>query len=211
MDVAPQPQYRNIINSIRRQDPAAYLPANSDRTIIDGYKTQRELLIAYIESNRVAVQESTFGGGPGLGVALQKPFSRGTILINSTDPFANPVVDYRVMSNPVDLDIFVEMVKTNRKLLTMPALVPLKPSLDNPPPSALSDDAIKAAIKDNITPTFAHPSSTCSMLRLENGGVVGPDLLVYGITGLSIVDGSIIPMTPATHLSSTVYAIAEKV
>lgn len=115
------------------------------------------------------------------------------------------------MSNPVDLDIFVEMVKTNRKLLTMPALVPLKPTLDNPPPSALSDDAIKAAIKANITPTFAHPSSTCSMLRLENGGVVGPDLLVYGITGLSIVDASIIPMTPATHLSSTVYAIAEKV
>lgn len=164
-----------------------------------------------MESNRVAIQETTFAASPGIGIILQKPFSRGTILINSTDPFANPVVDYRVMSNPVDMDIFIEMVKTNRKLFTMPALLPLKPSLDNPPPSALSNDAIKAAIMANLTPTFAHPSSTCSMLRLENGGVVGPDLLVYGITGLSIVDGSIIPVTPATHLSSTIYAIAEKV
>lgn len=159
----------------------------------------------------MAIQESAFGGGAGLGVALQKPFSRGTIRINSTDPFANPVVDYRVMSNPVDMDIFVEMVKTNRKVLTMAALAPLQPSLSNPSPSVQSDEDIKTAIRANLTPTFAHPSSTCSMLKLEHGGVVGPDLLVYGISGLSIVDASIIPMTPATHLSSTVYAVAEKV
>lgn len=159
----------------------------------------------------MAVQESAFGGAPGLGVALQKPFSRGMININTTDPFANPVVDYRVLSNPVDLDIFVEMVKTNRKLLTMPALAALGPILDNPPPSAKSDDDIKTAIRANLTPTFAHPSSTCSMLKLEHGGVVDSSLRVYGISGLSIVDASIIPMTPATHLSSSVYAIAEKV
>lgn len=159
----------------------------------------------------MAVQESAFGSAPSLGVALQKPFSRGVININSTDPFANPVVDYRVLSNPVDLDIFVEMIKTNRKLFTMPALVGLVPLLDNPPPSAKSDDEIKAAIMANIVPTFAHPSSTCSMLKLEHGGVVDSSLRVYGISNLSIVDGSIIPMTPATHLSSTIYAVAEKV
>lgn len=210
-DVAAQPEYRNIINSIRRQDPAQYLPAGTDRTVIDGYKTQRELLIAYFESDRVAVQESAFGGAPSLGVALQKPFSRGVININSTNPFANPVVDYRVLSNPVDLDIFVEMIKTNRRLLTMPALASLQPKLDNPPPSAQSNDEIKAVIRANLVPTFAHPSSTCSMLKLEHGGVVDSKLRVYGISNLSIVDASIIPMTPATHLSSTIYAIAEKV
>lgn len=159
----------------------------------------------------MAIQESSFAAAPNLGVALQKPFSRGTININTTDPFANPVADYRVLSNPVDLDIFVEMVKTNRRLLTMPALAALGPILNNPPPSAITDDEIRSAIRANLTPTFAHPSSTCSMLKLEHGGVVDSSLRVYGITGLSIADASIIPMTPATHLSSTVYAIAEKV
>ena len=40
--------------------------------------------------------------------------------------------------------------------------------------------------------------------------VVAPDLTVYGVTGLSVADGSVIPLIPATHLCSTVYAIAEK-
>jgi choline dehydrogenase-like flavoprotein len=43
------------------------------------------------------------------------------------------------------------------------------------------------------------------------GGVVGTDLLVYGVTGLSITDLSISPMIPGAHTCSTVYAIAEKV
>lgn len=210
-DVAVQPQLRTIIRNIRSQDPAAYLPAGSDQTLVNGYKTQRELLISYMESGRVAIQESAFGGAPGLGVALQKPFSRGAIYINSTNPFANPVVDYRVLSNPIDLDIFVEMVKTNRKLFTMPALLPLGPILVNPDPSAQTDDQIKDVIRANLVPTFAHPSSTCSMLKLEHGGVVDSNLRVYGISNLRIVDASVIPMTPATHLSSTVYAVAEKV
>ena len=41
-------------------------------------------------------------------------------------------------------------------------------------------------------------------------GVVAPDLKVYDIEGLSIVDASIIPLVPSTHLSATVYSIAEK-
>lgn len=85
-------------------------------------------------------------GGAGVGVALQKLLSRGSLYINSTDPFANPVVDYRVLSNPIDMDIFVEMIKTNRKLFTMPALTQLGPVLSNPDPVAKTDDQIKAVI-----------------------------------------------------------------
>lgn len=42
------------------------------------------------------------------------------------------------------------------------------------------------------------------------GGCVGSDLTVYGTRQLSIVDASIIPLVPATHLQSTMYAVAEK-
>jgi choline dehydrogenase-like flavoprotein len=33
---------------------------------------------------------------------------------------------------------------------------------------------------------------------------------VHGIKGLSVVDASVIPYLPATHLCTTVYAIAER-
>jgi choline dehydrogenase-like flavoprotein len=39
---------------------------------------------------------------------------------------------------------------------------------------------------------------------------VSSDLTVYGVNGLSIIDGSIVPLVPATHLQATMYAVAEK-
>ena len=48
------------------------------------------------------------------------------------------------------------------------------------------------------------------MMPLALGGVVSDQLLVYGTKGLSIVDASVIPLIPATHLQATMYAISEK-
>lgn len=49
------------------------------------------------------------------------------------------------------------------------------------------------------------------MLAKELGGVVDAQLKVHGMPNLRVVDASVMPMIPATHLSSTVYAIAELV
>jgi len=49
------------------------------------------------------------------------------------------------------------------------------------------------------------------MMPRHLGGVVSPELLVYGTKHLSVVDASIMPMISGTHLSATAYAIAEKV
>ena len=49
------------------------------------------------------------------------------------------------------------------------------------------------------------------MMPLDLGGVVDSELRVHGVKRLTIVDSSIIPLIPSTHLCATVYAIAEKV
>lgn len=59
-------------------------------------------------------------------------------------------------------------------------------------------------------PSFAHLSSTCSMLKREDGGVVDKSLKVYGTKGLRIVDASIFPIVPGAHLQASVYAVAER-
>lgn len=49
------------------------------------------------------------------------------------------------------------------------------------------------------------------MMKRELGGVVDSKLKVYGVQNLRIVDASVIPMLPAAHLQTSIYAIAEKV
>lgn len=49
------------------------------------------------------------------------------------------------------------------------------------------------------------------MVPRELGGVVDPQLKVYGSNNLRVVDASIIPLQIGTHPMATVYAIAEKV
>lgn len=48
------------------------------------------------------------------------------------------------------------------------------------------------------------------MARRELGGVVDPDLHVYGTKNLRIADMSVAPMHIAAHTMDTAYAIGEK-
>lgn len=77
---------------------------------------------------------------------------------------------------------------------------------------AVDDDeaALNRIINTGIRTEF-HPSGTCAMLPLEQGGVVDPHLRVYGAQNLRVVDAGIFPMIPAAHLQAVVYAVAEKV
>ena len=43
------------------------------------------------------------------------------------------------------------------------------------------------------------------------GGVVDPQLKVYGTANVRVIDASIFPMTIGATIQATVYAIAEKV
>jgi choline dehydrogenase-like flavoprotein len=73
-----------------------------------------------------------------------------------------------------------------------------------------TDDEIAALQRAQVFPADSHPVGTCSMLPEHLGGVVNPELEVYGVKGLRIVDASVIPLIPGAHPMSTIYAVAEK-
>lgn len=48
------------------------------------------------------------------------------------------------------------------------------------------------------------------MLPRNSGGVVSPELKVYGTKNVRVIDASILPFQVCGHLTSTLYAVAEK-
>ncbi|KAF2115305.1 GMC oxidoreductase-domain-containing protein [Lophiotrema nucula] len=78
-----------------------------------------------------------------------------------------------------------------------------------PGSNVTSEADIDAFIRGSAT-TLYHPAGSCKMGAREDGGVVDGELKVYGVDRLRIVDASVIPMLPASHTMTTVYAIAEK-
>jgi choline dehydrogenase len=51
---------------------------------------------------------------------------------------------------------------------------------------------------------------TAAMMMRELGGVVDPELRVYGTANVRVVDASILPMQTSGHVTATLYAVAER-
>jgi choline dehydrogenase-like flavoprotein len=210
LKVVAAEKWKGLVDAIAAQDATPFLPSMYEETLLAGFKAQQKLTAELLARDDSAAYEFPFGGGPlGSGV-LQRPLSRGTININTSDPLSGPVVDYRTFSNPLDLQVAIPIVGFVRKFNSLNAFAGLGAVELTPGTNVTSDAAIAKFLTSSFAPTFAHPAGTASMLPEEHGGVVGPDLMVYGVKGLSVIDASIIPYLPATHICTTVYAVAEK-
>ncbi len=202
--------YINVIVQARASAAYPSLYPGIPPEVLAGYESQRESILSLYGSNATSVQETGWNSGSVMPITLLKPLSRGSILVNSTDPLADPVLDWASLSVESDLDILVAAFRKNRDFMGTPAMQELGVIELVPGANVTTDDDLKAAFRELVAPTYSHPCCTCAMLPWELGGVVGPDLNVHGVKGLRVVDASIMPIIPSAHLSATVYAIAEK-
>lgn len=138
------------------------------------------------------------------------PLSRGSVHITTNNPYVPPNIDPRYCSNPLDLEILVDALMFNNEIMNTDSMKVLQPRPYYPfLPNATAETLIPA-IQSGLRTEF-HGSGSTSMMPREMGGVVDPDLRVYGTKNLRIVDAGVMPMLPTSHLQGPVYAIAEKV
>ena len=198
---------QSIISSAAAVNLTTLLPEDIDPSILKGYSIQSNLIINLFNSSQATVQEVAFGGGDTIPIAMLKPLSRDSITLNSTKPHAPPVFDYGTFSHPADLEIAVQALKTTREWMNSAPMQEVGTKETFPGANITSDADIAASIRAFASSTWSHPSGSCSMMKEEFGGVVDSELRVYG---LRVVDASIMPMIPGSHISSMVYAVAEK-
>lgn len=204
--------YANIMDTARNiGNPGAFLPPDTDPTVVAGYTRQREIMLDQIE-NDVSIGGLHWGTADTGTLYLFKPFSRGTVNINSTDPLANPLVDFRAATDPTDLDMAVALVRKAREIMDAPSMRVLGPT--EVAPFGLwvqTDEEIKEAVRQTFNPSNGHECCTTAMMPKGLGGVVDDKLKVYGVEGLRVADISFWPMPLNGAPSATVYASAEMV
>lgn len=137
---------------------------------------------------------------------LLHPQSRGYISLRSSDPEAKPIIQPNFLSEKEDLDTLVKGVKLGLKLLRQPALNQFVDKIVAPLDE--SEEGIIDHIKKSVE-TVYHPVGTCKM-GTDDMAVVDPDLCVRGISGLRVVDASIMPTIMSGNTNAPCFMIAEK-
>ncbi|KAF5349539.1 hypothetical protein D9756_008782 [Leucocoprinus leucothites] len=137
------------------------------------------------------------------------PVSRGSVSLNTSDPFAHPVVDLGLLSEDQDIAILREAIRSARRMYSAPVFKDSVSESILPAANVTSDEDLDAYLRTVASP-FLHGVGSAAMSRQNaSWGVVNPDFRVKGTRGLRVVDASIFPTVPSGHTQVPVYGIAE--
>ncbi|KAJ0338057.1 hypothetical protein COL922a_006070 [Colletotrichum nupharicola] len=201
----------SILAAAAATDPLAHLAPETPPSVQEGYKLQHELILTQLAGQEVPIGMIHWGTGPSLTLYFLKPLSRGSVRIRTADPLAQPVIDFRTGTDPVDFDVAIALFEKSREVMTAPAMQVLGPAVGAPFVGVTDREELKAVLRANMTPSNAHECCTAAMMPRERGGVVDPKMRVYGVEGLRVVDISYWPMLLTAGPTATTYASAEKV
>lgn len=143
-----------------------------------------------------------------VSVCNLRPESRGSVHAVATDPKRQPDIRLNYLSASTDREVAIKAVRQARRIMTAKALTRYRPEEMLPGPLIETDEQLIKEI-GNIATTIFHPVGTCKMGR-DDRSVVGQDLRVHGLSGLRVVDASIMPTIVSGNTASPVIMIAEK-
>jgi choline dehydrogenase-like flavoprotein len=123
------------------------------------------------------------------------PASRGSVTLNSTDPFASPLIDPALLTEEFDKAILRDAVRLVQRFVSAPVWSDYITGPAGFLATALNSTNVTLGIEQYITDhtgSIWHPAGTASMSPADaSWGVVNPDLKVKKVTGLRVVDASI--------------------
>ena len=174
------------------------------RPELDKPNLQLHFVIAVVDNHARTMHT---GHGISCHVCLLNPRARGSVKLSGKNVDDPLLIDFKFLEDEQDLQAMVDGFKVTQKLMQAPALSE-KIKEDMFTANVQSDDEIREILRQRVD-TVYHPVGSCKM-GVDEMAVVDPELKVYGIQGLRVVDASIMPTVVNGNTNAPAIMIAEK-
>ena len=143
-------------------------------------------------------------------IQLLRPKSAGSVRLASNRPEDKPVIDPNFFADPYDMKTLIAGFREARRIFAQPALAAMTGAEIEPGIQHQSDAEIDAALRKTVNTAY-HPTGTCKMgPDSDPQAVVDSRLRVRGVSGLRVVDASVMPEIISGNTSAPTMMIAER-
>jgi choline dehydrogenase len=140
---------------------------------------------------------------------LVSPRARGRVWLRSADPTAKPRIITNTLGEPEDLESLLAGMELAREIAAQRPLREIVVKELKPGPDVLDREQLAGDLRRRLMLIY-HPVGTARMSDSDELAVVDSKLRVHGITGLRVIDASIMPRIVGGNTNAPTIMIAER-
>lgn len=182
-------------------------PLTSNIAECGGFNPEGRFQLHVTPTDYLRYPQPTAQSAMTLAVHLTRPASRGWV-----DPIRNRGgvqldIHSNYMSDPTDVAAFPAAIRWVREIAASLDCTGVL-GAERTPGMRRSDDGRLLASIARYAQTLYHPGGTCAIGRETDTAVVSPDFSLHGVTGLSVVDASLLPEPTTGNPTATLAMLA---